>query len=247
MQINSMSPVERALKAWPPMAAIAPALAAEIRRSAASRVVPAGTYLFRKTDPCSHIAIVGSGSVRVHSLNDEGRQITLYRIGEGETCLLTLTCVLGHQAHAGHAVAETNVEVGVLPATRFRDWIDRSPELRRYVFSFIAERTTGMVDLIERLFLPLDRRLAGSLLNAFGDRENVETTHTELAADVGTSREVVSRHLKDFEKQGVVDLGRGVLDLRDRHALEHLYRGRASSKGQNQPLPSTGGDEAATR
>ena len=198
----------------------------EVRAAATLQAFAEGTHLFHRSDPCSQLVVVGNGSIRVYAVSDVGRQVTLYRVREGETCLLTLTCVLGNRRYAGQAVAETDLEVALLPAPNFRDWVDRSPRLREYVFSFIAERTGGLVDLIESLFIPLERRLAGTLLDAFGEGGHLSATHTELAADTGTSREVISRHLKDFEKQGVIDLGRGFIDLRDRAGLEEIsYQG----------------------
>lgn len=221
-QHHRLASTDRILDSWTATPDLEPTIDREVRDAAVYKSVTAGTDLFHRSDPCSHIAVVGSGNLRVYAQSDEGRQITMYRIGRGETCLLTLTCVLGELAHAGHAVTETDAEVALLPAERFRSWVDRSPALRRYVFSFISVQTAGLVELIEALFLPVDRRLAGMLLNAFGDREQLSATHSALAADAGTSREVVSRYLKEFERQGAVDLGRGVIDLRDRAALESL-------------------------
>lgn len=222
-----MAATDRILDSWAAMPDLEPTIDREVRGAAIFKSVAAGTDLFHRSDPCSHIAIVGSGNIRVYALSDEGRQITMYRIRTGETCLLTLTCVLGGVAYAGHAVAETDVNAVLLPADRFRSWVDRSPALRRYVFSFISVQTAGLVGLIEALFLSVDRRLAGVLLGAFGDHEQLSATHSALAADAGTSREVVSRYLKEFERQGVIDLGRGVIDLRDRSALEALTAARS--------------------
>lgn len=229
---------DRILDSWAATPQLEPIIEGEIRKAAAYYSASADTHFFHRSDPCSQIAIVGTGSLRVYVLSDQGRQITLYRISQGETCLLTLTCVLGERVYAGHAVAETDVEVALLPAGQFRNWIDRSPALRNYVFTFIAQRTNGLVDLIEAQFLPLDRRLAGLLLDAFGDRERLSATHDSLAADAGTSREVVSRYLKEFERQGVVDLGRGVIDLRDRSALVDL------SDDRTRPTATAIGGEA---
>ncbi len=214
---------DQILDLWAPMDTVEPDITAEIRESAAQTVMDEGAFAFRRSDPCSNVAIVGSGVLRVAALTDQGRELTLYRVGPGETCLLTLACVLGGHHYAGHAVAETPVEAVMLPAGRFRDWVDRSPTLRRYVFGFMAARTAELVDLIESLFLPLDRRLAGILLAGFRDTEHLDATHTDLAADVGSSREVVSRILKGFEEQGVLDLGRRQIDLRDRTRLESIY------------------------
>lgn len=196
-----------------------------MREAATLRSSPAGTMLFLPSVATSHVAIVACGNVRAYALSDEGREITLYRVGAGEMCVSSLTRALGGSAHAGHIVADTDVDIAFLPAARFRDWVERSPSLRSHVFTLLADHASRLVDLIETLLLPLDRRLAGILLRGFETNRNLETTHVALAADAGTTREVASRHLKEFEQLGAVDLRRGVIELRDRSVLETLRSG----------------------
>lgn len=229
---------DRILDSWEPTRALEAAIRREISDAAALKSVPAGTDLFHPSSTFSPVAIVGSGSLRAYALSDEGREITMYRTGPGEMCSSSLASALGGGPHSGHVVAETDVELVVLPAARFRSWVDRSPSLRRHVFSLLTSHTNCLVDLIEALLLPLDRRLAGILLQGFGADHNLSATHVALAADAGTSREVASRYLKEFERSGAVDLGRGVIDLRDRSVLAALSEGRTPPQHEAPCVPS---------
>ena len=154
-----------------------------------------------------------------------GRALTLYRIEPGESCILTASCVLSARPFPAFAEAETDVDALAVPADAFRQWFEASPPWRRYVFDLLARRFADVVELVEAVaFRRVDERLAAHLL-AEGDAEGrIARTHEALASDLGTSREVVSRVLKEFEREGLVALGRGEVVVRAAEGLARRAR-----------------------
>lgn len=190
----------------------------------------AGEYLYREHDRCPQVALVISGSVRVFKLGQAGREITLYHVHAGEVCLVNLLCAfLGSSTPAG-AQVETPVEALVVPAERFRDWIRTNPAVLSYVFATIAKHVVDLMALVEEVaFQKMDRRLGQLLLERLAQpglaSGILRTTHEELAAELGSVREVVSRLLKDFERHGAITMARGRITLRDETALrQHCER-----------------------
>lgn len=170
---------------------------------------------------CAHLPLILAGNARVYKLSDEGRPITLYRIPPGESCILTASCILSDRAFPAFAEAETDVEALVIPSALFREWFGQFDAWRTYVLDLLSRRLATMIELVEEVaFHRVDERLAAYLLDA-GAPEIVRT-HEQIAADLGTSREVVSRILKDFEHHGWVALARGMIHLHDAAALAHM-------------------------
>ena len=178
-----------------------------------------GQFAFRSGDHCNAYFILTEGSVRVQLLSAEGREITLYRVRPGGTCVLTTSCLLGRQDYPAEAIAETDVETIVIPSEFFQSALDRIPAFRVQVFSGFSGRLTNMIDRISELaFTPIDARLANALLDMHRAGEE-RITHQELAIELGTAREVVSRHLKRFESRGWIRLGRGRISSVDAESL----------------------------
>ena len=193
---------------------------AELLESARLVRLEPGQFAFRSGDHCNAYFILVDGSVRVQLLSAEGREITLYRVRPGGTCVLTTSCLLGRQDYPAEAIAETAVETIVIPADFFQSALDRIPAFREQVFSGFSGRLTNMIDRISELaFTPIDARLAGALLDMYRDGDE-HVTHQQLAVELGTAREVVSRHLKRFETRGWLRLGRGRISITDAESLE---------------------------
>jgi CRP/FNR family transcriptional regulator len=182
----------------------------------------AGAVLFTLGDPCNHFLFVAEGSARVRLTAESGREIVLYRIVPGETCLLTTAGILGGDAYCAEGVAEAGLVAAALPVGLFEELLDRSAGFRRFVFTTFGHRLTGLLEVVQEVgFGRIDQRLARHLLvRAVGGA--LAVTHQEIAAELGTAREVVSRQLKLFEREGWVTQARGVVELRNRAALEDV-------------------------
>jgi CRP/FNR family transcriptional regulator len=196
------------------------------RRLAAARraTVPAGEVVFREGDACSHYLMVLAGSVRVQMVSEQGREIVLYRVGGGQTCVLTTACLMGGQAYNAQGVVESEVTALMLPAAAFRDLVAESAGFRDFVFSAYGTRLSDLLLLVEEVaFRRVDARLAALLL-ARSEAGGMAVTHQGLAVELGTAREVISRQLKEFERRGWVRLGRGRVAVVRPEALAALAR-----------------------
>jgi CRP/FNR family transcriptional regulator len=166
------------------------------------------------------------GTARVYKLGENGREITLYRIGHGESCILTASCIISHAEFPAFAVCEEAVEAVVIPANEIRQWIAQSAIWRNYVFGLVAQRMGDIISLVEEVvFRRMDRRIADYLLQRFKPKQSkIEITHQMIASDLGTSREVVSRILKDFESQGLILVARGAVELLSETLLQERVK-----------------------
>lgn len=191
----------------------------------ASRVVslPAGNRIFGPGQSPESYLLLLSGSVRVHQIAENGREIVLYRVAAGDSCALTTACLMGYEDYLAEAIAETDVRAIAIPRSTFDDLIARSPEFRRFVFTAFSRRVTDLFRLIEEVaFQRLDIRLAARLLERAGNGSDVALTHQELATELGTAREVVSRQVNELQRRGWITAGRGHITIRDRKALAQL-------------------------
>jgi CRP/FNR family transcriptional regulator len=174
---------------------------------------------------CAHLALVLDGTARVYKSGAGGREITLYRVNPGESCILTTSCILSNRPFPAFAVAETAVEARVVPSGTVQQWMDVHPAWQRYVFDLFASRLDTVIATLEEVaFHQLDARLAGLLIEAHAraDGDTIRATHEQIASDLGSAREVVSRLLKDFEHDGLVELGRGRVTVTNRTALQRI-------------------------
>lgn len=184
--------------------------------------VPAGAEVFSPGAPCGAYLLVIDGSVRVQMLADTGREIVLYRVRAGESCVLTTACLMGDEAYAAEGVVEEPTKAVVLPRPLFDEYLATSDTFRRFVFAGFGHRVAEILATMQdAVFHRVDARLARHLA-ARAEDGPLLATHRDLAAELGTAREVVSRHLKAFEKRGLVRLGRGTVEVIDRSGLARL-------------------------
>jgi CRP/FNR family transcriptional regulator len=184
--------------------------------SAVALNVPEGQLLFEQGAPCRGFPMVLAGEVRVARGSPGGRSIELYRVTPGELCIASVSCLFGHAPLVAHGTAVTATELVVLSPEAFHRWTAHEP-FRRYVFGIIADRLADLMALAEAVaFQRLDRRLAGALL---GRGVMLQRTHQSLADELGTVREIVTRLLKRFEREGWVRLGRERVEIVDAAAL----------------------------
>ncbi|MEJ2119031.1 MAG: Crp/Fnr family transcriptional regulator [Alphaproteobacteria bacterium] len=199
----------------------------ELRQAltAASRVVqlPAGSRVFGLGQVPDNFLIVLEGSVRVQQVSESGREIVLYRVTSGESCPLTTACLMSHEQYLAEAVAETAVRGVVVPRGIFDKLIAQSSDFRRFVFAAFSHRMISLFRLIENVaFARVDIRLAQKLIALADESGTLALTHQQLASELGTAREVISRQLNEFQRRGWVAAGRGSITLIDRDALAQL-------------------------
>lgn len=167
-------------------------------------------------------AVVLAGRVEVHLTGPSGREILLYAVEPGQSCVQTTLGLMGDAPYTGEALAATDIRVVAIPAALFHDLMNRSAPFRAFVFRAFAARMADMTALLERVaFTRVEARLAAALLD-LADGGTVQITQAELAARIGTAREVVSRRLEALARQGLVETDRGRIRLTDCDGLARL-------------------------
>ncbi|WP_417795276.1 Crp/Fnr family transcriptional regulator [Terasakiella pusilla] len=176
--------------------------------------VPAGTKVFEAGSPCAAFLIVLDGCVRVQMIGETGREIVLYRVEDQQTCILTTACLLSGDAYSAEAITECETTAIALPIDAFNALLNRSQAFRDLVFSSYGKRISNLVSLVEEVaFGRIDVRLAQFLKDRMDKSHILKKTHYELAVELGTAREVISRQLKDFERKGWITLSRGQITV----------------------------------
>ena len=192
----------------------------EFMQNAYMARIPAGRDVFVEGDRADAISLLLDGVVRVYKIGETGREITLYRFGTGESCVLTANAILSQKTFPALATVEEEAEAIMIPADTFRLWVGRSDLWRNFVFDLLSQRLTSMLAVVDEVtFRRMDSRLADLLLERSALVNPIRTTHQELAADLGSSREVISRILADFAALGFVSLGRGTIEVLDEASL----------------------------
>ncbi len=196
----------------------------QVARRARVVQLPKDAHPFVPGAPCEAYLIVLDGCVRVQIVAESGREIVLYRVASGESCVLTTSCLLKHEPYSAEALCESAVTAAAIPAPLFHDLLGASPAFRNAVLESYASRVTDLILTFEELaFRRLDRRLAQALVERA--REGVVgATHHDLAVEIGSAREVVSRALKALEQEGTVELGRGTIRITAPDRLARLAR-----------------------
>lgn len=179
--------------------------------------LPGGQFICLEGDLCHHLPLVISGNVRVYKIGESGREITLYHLEPGDSCIMTASCIISHKVFPAFAVCETEVEAFTIPATSLRQWIAYNPLWQEYIFGLLAQRLGNVIEIIEEVaFRRMDSRIAAYLLNNGNNKlKTIQITHEAIAQELGSSREVVSRILKTFEQQGLLSLSRGKIKLKN--------------------------------
>lgn len=184
-----------------------------------------GTVIFGPGKAPENLLLLLDGTVRVQQLSETGREIVLYRVHAGDSCVLTTACLLAYEDYSAEGVAETDVTAIAIPRIVFDDLIARSEPFRRFVFTAYSKRITDLFTIIDEVaFKRLDIRLAQKLLALAGDSCEIKATHQLLASELGTAREVVSRQLAEFHRRGWLEQGRGTVTLTDTNGLARLAR-----------------------
>ncbi len=202
-----------------PLSNLEPEARAQLDHIHAS-AIPKGTPLFHAGDAVQGFAVVLSGKVGVYLTGAGGREILLYDITPGKTCVQSTIGLMSHELYSAEAICEVDTRLALLPRPLFSALLGSSPAFRDYVFSAFAERMHSMMHLLEQVaFVRVETRLAAALIR-LAEGNVVRATHAELATHIGSAREVVSRRLDALAKRGLVRLDRGLVTLTDPSALQ---------------------------
>ncbi|MDZ4135398.1 MAG: Crp/Fnr family transcriptional regulator [Paracoccaceae bacterium] len=194
-----------------------------LRRKSAVMSVPQGTVIFGPGKSPENLLLLLEGRVRVQQVSEAGREIVLYRVEAGESCVMTTACLLAHENYAAEGIAETDVRAVGIPRAVFDDLVSQSVNFRTFIFTAYSRRITDLFLVIEEIaFRRFDIRLAQKLLDLARGTAHIKATHQQMAAELGTAREVVSRQLGEFQRRGWVVQSRGAIELADNAALARL-------------------------
>lgn len=217
------------LEVYPALNTLEDETAAIFARSAAEVNAPAGHTIFAPGDPCEHWFMVLKGSARVLQITSAGREIVICRMFAGKTCIVSALAAMAGDPHATRAVTNTALSAVALPTDVFHDLIKRSERFREFVFSAYNTEILGLMGTIEEVAHGrIDSRLATCLLQGKREDDAFYGTHEDLASELGTAREVITRQLRTFEERGWVKTKRGSIALRDPSALRQISTHRIS-------------------
>ncbi len=212
---------DRIAKALPVLQLADSVFTREFKQKAFFAHIPAGHDVFLEGDRVEAIALLISGVVRVYKIGETGREITLYRFGNGSSCILTANAILSQRTFPAVATVEQEAEAVMIPADTFRDWVRRYDLWREFVFDLLSQRLSTVMAIIDEVaFHRMDRRVAAFLLSQGKNKNPLRITHQEIASELGSSREVISRLLEDFVSDGSIRSGRGTVEVLDFELLE---------------------------
>jgi CRP/FNR family transcriptional regulator len=197
--------------------ALTRALSALPRRS-----LSVGTVLFRPGEAAQGFVVVLSGRIEVRLTAANGREVLLYSVEAGQSCVQTTLGLLGDEAYTGKAICAGPVEAVLIPRALFREAMDNDPVFRGFVLNAFGRRMADVTRVLERVaFGRLEPRLAEALLELAADGA-VHATQAEIAARIGSAREVVSRHMSVLAREGLIAVDRGAIRILDAPALRHI-------------------------
>lgn len=188
------------------------------------KLYKAGSTIHDSTE-CTGVLLIKSGELRVYILSPEGREVTLYRLGSGSTCLLTASCILKNITFSVMVDAEVDSEVFLISSSAFKELKNKNIQVESFSNDIINCHFSETMWAMEQiLFTSFDKRLAFFLLEQSEEKktETLNFTHEYIAKNLGSAREVVSRMLKYFQSEGIVSLARGSIIIKDRKKLEEL-------------------------
>jgi CRP/FNR family transcriptional regulator len=181
-------------------------------------------HVCQQGNNCTHLALLLKGTVRVYKLAETGREITLYRIHPSQSCILTASCIQSNSTFPAFAICDSPIEAVLIPSAYLQKCLDESAVWRHYIFGLISQRMSSVISLVEEVaFRKLDQRIACLLLQYQQKNHSpiIQVTHQKIALELGTSREVVSRILIDFQQDGMIKLIRGSITILNYKKINH--------------------------
>jgi CRP/FNR family transcriptional regulator len=195
----------------------------ELQRTAFLARIPAGRDVFVEGERVDAIPLLLHGTVRVYQVGETGREVTLYRFRPGESCVLTANAILSGQAFPAIATVEEEAEAVMIPARTFREWVGRDELWRGFFVDLVAQRLASVMAVVDEVaFRRLDARVAALLSERAATSNPVRMTHQEIASELGSAREAVSRILEDLAEKGLIEPRRGAILVTDLAALRAL-------------------------
>jgi CRP/FNR family transcriptional regulator len=183
--------------------------------------LPPKQQLFYPGSRCENYLLLLSGEIKIQILSDSGREVLLYHVKPGDSCVLTTSCLLSGDSYPAEGITESEVTAFVISSHAFFRCVDQSSYFREFVFKNFSSRLANIISRMEAVvFESIDRRLAKLLLTE--NAKQISKTHQDMAYELGSAREVVSRHLKNFESYGWVALKRGKVEIINRDAIQKL-------------------------
>lgn len=182
-----------------------------------------GKSIFSPSHVPDKLLFLIDGVIRVSQTSESGREIVLYRVEAGQSCVLTTACILAEEAYNAEGIAETDIRAVALPRAEFDRLITEMPAFRKFVFSAYSRRLIDLLRVVDDVaFGHIDVRLAERLIVLSKGSREIAATHQKLAIELGTAREVISRQLIEFQRRGWIELSRGQIRLIDVAALKNL-------------------------
>ena len=208
---------------YPGLSRLEPGIRDKIVANSQVVTLPQATQIFGPGKAPDAFLLLIDGIVRVQQVSEGGREIVLYRVSAGESCALTTACLLAFEDYQAEGVAETDVVAVAVARSAFDDLIATSQEFRRFVFMAFSTRVTDLFRIIDEVaFSRMDIRLAQRLVSLSASDSHIATTHQQLASELGTAREVVSRQMQEFQRKGWLTGTRGEIEILDQPALMEL-------------------------
>jgi len=220
---SSQSRLQELSSIYPELAEIRDPLWLETIEQARTMIVEPDTTLFSGAATCNNFMLILEGTIRIYQTASDGREITLYRVEAGDLCILSLNSLLKKKSFNAIAVTESPVKALALSSDHFKNMMNSSQMFREYVVNILTERLCETIYMVQdTAFNHLNMRLACMLGSLFERNKGnaLKVTHQEIAFELGTTREVISRILKDFERQNCVTLSRGQIKLASADGLK---------------------------
>ncbi|ASJ73114.1 Crp/Fnr family transcriptional regulator [Granulosicoccus antarcticus] len=185
--------------------------------------VPKNTVVFGPGKTPDHLLLLLEGTVRVEQLSEKGREIVLYRVRAGESCVMTSACMLAFESYSAQGVTESEARAAAIPLKVFDQLVSESADFRHFVFTAFSTRIVELFHVIEDVaFQRIDIRLAAKILELAQGDELIRITHQQLGAELGTAREVISRQLSEFQRRAWIKQTRGAIQIVDSGGLQKL-------------------------
>lgn len=204
---------------------LTPLQQSRLQQAAFTRNVQAGMVLHNGGADCMGLVIVRSGRLRSYILSEEGREITIYRMFERDMCLFSASCMIKNMQFDVTVEAERDSQVWIIPSYMYKELVEESLPMANYINDIMASHFSEVMWLMEQImWKSFDKRLAAFLLeeSSLEETDKLTITHEKIANHLGTAREVVTRMLRYFQSEGLVNLSRGTVEITDREGLEDL-------------------------
>lgn len=213
--------IKQLFNLYPVLSGVDQELLTRVLSDAKLVTLKAGTVIFNELQPCNAFPFILSGNIRVYKHSVNGRELSLYNVAPGDACVVTAGCLLGDEPYNASGLAQMDSVLVMMTANDFENLLSLRV-FREFIFSLFSKRISELMQLVEEVaFQKLDSRLASLLLRR---GRHIKVSHQELADELGTVREMITRVLKSFSDSGLIALGRERIDILDESALKDILK-----------------------